>query len=273
MSYLVDALKKAERERHGQRRADLQAVAQEPGGSGGDGSSRALPWIVGVLVVCNIALLAYLLLPSRDSPALPRATLEQPDAGLADAAGPRPDSPLNETVLRKPGASERASAALNPPRAGRAELPSSERSAHSRASGVEDAATGPPAAPAAAPPPTSATLPPPSRDRMPALRLSGASRPSGARTGGRVTYADTPLDGSGLADVPAPSARAPHDAPAITINGHLYSTVPGRSFILVGGRRYHEGERLAQGPAVESIDARGATLNYRGERYHVKGPG
>lgn len=66
---------------------------------------------------------------------------------------------------------------------------------------------------------------------------------------------------------------AAHDGlPEIELSGHLYSNIPGRGFILVNGRRYREGERLREGPAVESIDESGAVLNYRGERYRVAAP-
>lgn len=62
------------------------------------------------------------------------------------------------------------------------------------------------------------------------------------------------------------------ELPDIELSGHLYSSIPGRSFILVNGRRYREGERLQEGPAVESIEESGAILNYRGERYRVDAP-
>ncbi|WP_423824120.1 general secretion pathway protein GspB [Salinisphaera sp. SPP-AMP-43] len=100
-----------------------------------------------------------------------------------------------------------------------------------------------------------------------------------------MTYSKTPLTDGASATAPAaasattaarselPDQSRVGEAPSVTINGQLYSTVPGRSFILVRGRRYHEGERLAAGPAVESIGPNGATLIYKGERYHVAGPG
>tara|TARA_B100001079_G_C16089510_1_gene373399 strand:- start:155 stop:538 length:384 start_codon:yes stop_codon:yes gene_type:complete len=124
---------------------------------------------------------------------------------------------------------------------------------------------------------------------------------SAANAGGQVTYSSVPLTnvpGAQGPDVPTPGrvarktthgASIPRStaeaddtalmsqdqtsAPAITINGQLYSTVPGRSFILVDGRRYHEGERLAAGPAVEQIEPSGAVLRYQGQRYRVDGPG
>ena len=51
MSYLVDALKKAERERHENQRADLRSLAGGGPASGHGGS--ALRWLVGLLIACN----------------------------------------------------------------------------------------------------------------------------------------------------------------------------------------------------------------------------
>ncbi|MES1925483.1 general secretion pathway protein GspB [Salinisphaera sp. T31B1] len=239
MSYLVDALKKAERERHEQRGADLRSISASdtPYGSG---SSQALRWFVIVLAVCNIGLLVYLFWPGRT---------------VVDTAPQIAETP----------ASTDATAPANAPAS--AIEPAARRATDARAQPPQRQLTA-----AQAP----RTQPPPDRaETVEGLRLS-SNLPNER---GRVTFSRTPLDSSAT----VPSSLAMEDAPSaeslagrvpdVAINGHLYSSVPGRSFILVDGRRYHEGERLAAGPAVESIDATGATLNYQGQRYHVNGPG
>lgn len=80
---------------------------------------------------------------------------------------------------------------------------------------------------------------------------------------------DYPEPAASIADLPADIRGR---LPPIELNGHLYSSIPGRSFVLVNGRRYREGERLREGPAVESIDEAGAVLNHRGERFRVAAP-
>ena len=274
MSYLVDALKKAERERHENQRADMRSLA---GGGPAEGSAgRALRWLVGVLVLCNAALLVYLFLPASVSAGLVAspATEQQsqpavqgnidPESVTAPAAAERPQ----RTAVPADGASAPKTATP----AGEPEPEAAAPVVGASASAVQSSTTETAASP---------TLPPSRRNSdndTPAAPLTDAPTDARPRAGGKVTYSATPLDDDAgfVADEErgAPVAdSAPPGAPDVAINGHLYSSVPGRSFILVRGQRYHEGERLAQGPAVESIDATGATLNYQGRRYHVRGPG
>ena len=277
MSYLVDALKKAERERHENQRADLRSLA------GGEPSTshtgRALRWLVGVLVACNAALLVYLFLPAAVS-----ATLVEPAPTTRSTAAPvaavetansdgaaveaHADDSLDEQ--RSPIPPERPATVNRPAAKAR---PAQEAGPSTSADNAPRDTTTETS--------SSMTLPPP---RTPAVEQDidvstfDTGRNESARARGQVTYSATPLDDDAPYVVEesrsaAVSASPPGSAPDVEINGHLYSSVPGRSFILVRGQRYHEGERLAAGPAVESIDASGATLNYRGERYHVRGPG
>ena len=242
MSYLVDALKKAERERHEQRSADMRAVSSVGVHDEQGRSSAVLRLFVIVLVACNAALLAYLVWPDNSGATGVPAEVEVAQSKPVAQARP---------IVQSPGEQADAEA---PPRSREDAAQSPGVAQRDRPSRAPEAATDAP------------RLPRPSRNAAVAR--------------GRVTYADTPLD-EGRSTLPAWSNQ--EDAPSIgdlggsvpdvAINGHLFSSVPGRSFILVNGRRYHEGERLAAGPAVESVDARGATLNYRGQRYHVDGPG
>jgi general secretion pathway protein B len=59
-----------------------------------------------------------------------------------------------------------------------------------------------------------------------------------------------------------PDYRA--DFPALTVEVHVFE--PGRRFVMVNGRRYREGERLAEGPQIVEIVRDGIVLEYRGER-------
>lgn len=114
------------------------------------------------------------------------------------------------------------------------------------------------APPPAAPEPAMPEKPGPVRDVAPAPQPVAAPEPESH---------SAPVESIGA--LPA----AAHDGlPDIELSGHLYSSIPGRGFILVNGRRYREGERLREGPAVESIDESGAVLNHRGERFRVAAP-
>ncbi len=212
MSYLVDALRKAERERRSGA-ADVGALSSTAQPLARRTGSHGLLWFVAMLAVCNAALLLYLLLPPiGESAAAPHVETATPPAVAAAA----PKLPAAATGTAAAVAEQGAGV----PRADTRNLRIAER-----------------------PAPVADVLPRGSQERGSALT-------------------PTPFD-------PVP----PDDLPEVTINGHLYSRTPGRSFILVGARRYHEGERLAAGPAIVRIDADGAILNYRGHRYHVDGPG
>ncbi|MES1954390.1 general secretion pathway protein GspB [Salinisphaera hydrothermalis] len=260
MSYLVDALKKAERERFTRQAQSANALSVDsmPVASG----SRAngpLIWLVALLVASNVALAIYVWRPrpATSAPAVPMAaaqsltqvdTSSTPDFSVAD------------------------------------------RSASETANGAAPASGPTKSSPAQTPAVSAATAPPAVAERKNA-QVADASSANGASSNGHVTYSKTPLTGAGSQEAAAgrvahtsgesqgsgdanvPDQADMSDVPSVEINGQLYSTLPGRSFILVNGRRYHEGERLAAGPAVESIGPNGATLRYHGQRYHVPGPG
>jgi len=273
VSYLVDALKKAERERHVNQRADLRSLAEGEPPPHGLTSGRALRWLVGLLVACNAALLVYLFVPTPVSGAFVAPASE---VVAADQAGQEPSAEETQSANRTPPLQtvEAPSASADGEAAPRQSQPAAGTDTRPTRAGEREQR-----APVARARPSRDTLPPTMRapDDRRSLRLSdgaGSSR-------GRVTYSQTPLDATPAWQNDDRAARrrtrdrrdsTSAAAPDVAINGHLYSTVPGRSFILVDGRRYHEGERLAAGPAVESIDAAGATLNYRGDRFHVDGP-
>lgn len=275
MSYLVDALKKAERERHINQRADLRSLAEGEPPPHGLTTGRALRWLVALLVICNAALLVYLFVPTPVSeafvaPLTDDAAAEQTSPTSAAKNGSAADPEQRLQTVEAPTAGADGVAATRDGKTVKGSAPaaaqSMERQDNARTA-RDDASRD--------------TRPSGERngDNRRSLRLSDDARPSR----GRVTYSQSPLDDTpewrdgslnARADTDSNRARdsAGPGAPDITVNGHLFSSVPGRSFILVNGRRYHEGQRLSAGPAIESIDATGATLNYRGQRYHVEGP-
>lgn len=57
------------------------------------------------------------------------------------------------------------------------------------------------------------------------------------------------------------------DLPTLNLDVHVYSEVPGRSFVMINARRYGNRERLAEGPWLETIVENGVVLRYRGQRF------
>ncbi|MGH8441275.1 MAG: general secretion pathway protein GspB, partial [Nevskiaceae bacterium] len=61
-----------------------------------------------------------------------------------------------------------------------------------------------------------------------------------------------------------PDYRA--DFPALRVEIHVYEKETARRFVMVNGRRYKEGERLAEGPSLIEVVPDGIVLEYRGEK-------
>lgn len=201
MSYLVDALRKAEHERRQGVAADVAALSPRLAPAARSGLGGVGGGIV-VLALCNVVLFGYLLWP--------RANV-QPSAANRD----------DTTTVR-----------------------------------VQAEAT------------TAAN------DTASALRIAAPQTTPDADSGPQPQPVDhdtmlTPTWPDSQKAVMAQPARPPD----VQIHGHLFSADPSESFILVDGRIYHEGEHLPDGVAVMRIDKKGALLGYRGQRFHVNGPG
>ena len=252
MSYLVDALKKAERERRAGDASSLHhAAAMDPARRRGAGYGR---WLLAGLIAINVALVVYIWRPQAITPTAPEPAAPSVKATTSE---PKVTSNTGNETGAEPGPAKQEQKPDTP--------------------GIGS---------------------PPTITRQTVARPAASAAPD---AGGQVSYSDVPLTEAPSTPAPETTTRARDargetqpaaingptsqadesalmsqnetSAPAITINGQLYSTVPGRSFILVDGRRYHEGERLAAGPAVEQIEPSGAVLRYQGQRYRVAGPG
>lgn len=263
MSYLVDALKKAERERFASQAQDIHTLST--GASAAARSARAGSpwlWLVAILVASNVALAIYVWRPrpAESGLSVPPMTTR---LALADAGQPagltpgraRPVADPSPALPQPVTSSQRQRLAQN---TAQAAMPSSTAAADNEA----------PARPSAA------------DERSQQGGVTYSKVPLTGDGAHAITTATAAADNEGIAleasdsrdETDAPDQSEVDGVPSVDINGQLYSTVPGRSFILVNGRRYHEGERLAAGPAVESIGPNGATLRYHGQRYHVAGP-
>jgi general secretion pathway protein B len=240
MSYILDALKKADTERERSAVPGLHAHPQD-GWAQAASSPRRLPWpavAVGMLVLA-VAALAWMLWSDRGvrTPPLVAAAPEPaaPTQGLPTA--PPPDRP---PVMATPApalvatpAPAPAVEASPPPRPPLAPAP---------------AATPTPAAPAvvarAAPPPAPSPPPPPPRP---------APKPEP-----RVPS---------LAELPA-NVRA--GLPPLAISGAVYSPTPSARMLFIGTQMVREGEAVADGVTVERIGPTSSVLSARGVRFEIR---
>jgi general secretion pathway protein B len=124
----------------------------------------------------------------------------------------------------------------------------------------------------------------------PAAGRSSAEPSLAAAAAAAATESDTPASEPSRLDLPvdAPALRAsrldlPADAaalpsaaallaegvvlPPLRLELHAYSEQPRARFVYINGRKYTEGERIAEGPQVVSIVPTGAVLAHAGRRF------
>lgn len=234
MSYILDALRRADSERERGAVPDIHAqpvpaVADDADTDGetGRGGTPTIVWLVVVLLLALIAWLLWQLLgraephPGPLAPAVAAAPLPaaQPPAALSAPATPQPQPPQGVAVAP---ALEPA-----PPLRLPAEPPAPQPP-HPRAA----------AATAAPPAPT------------PALQPADAG-------GGRIHARH---------ELPAHIQR---ELPQFTIGGSVYSEDPARRFVVINGSIVHEGDKPLPGLVLEQIKLKSAVLRYKDYRYEI----
>ena len=221
MSYILDALRKAEQERHLGQVPTLTAAPPlaEPT------QSRRFWYGVTVLALgLNAMLLAFFL--GRSQPALQPASVAAP-AVAVPAATPAPRSP-----------------------------PST--SAASEKDGVPAVSSKEPVGQTVEPEAALPTVAPASRERHQKPARSTV-------TPGSMIIAPVP-------ELMPPEPLSPADRrgmPALNLDIHIYSADPDKRFVVINGRHYREGERLSEGPVLESVVRDGAILRQDGRRFQL----
>jgi len=231
MSYILDALKKADQERTLGDVPDLEATHW---GERRRKRSYRWVWVVAALLLVN-GVLVYLLLGSDDTGTADVASLSE----SRDAVPVTPVTPV--------------------PRIETAAVPLSREIAYPR-----EPVYVPPVAPVRRPAPVPSPVP--SRaQQMPSAPSAVVEappvyapppEPQPAAVSDVPEWNDLSLEfRSGL--------TLPH------IDVHVYSDDPGRRFILVDLQKYREGETLGNGAVLEEILPGGIQLYYQGTRFRV----
>jgi general secretion pathway protein B len=233
MSYILEALKKADREREIGAVPDLATPheAERP-------RSRVNPWlwVVVALLGVNAAVLVILLPDRATERAGPPAVTQRPLQRQADPSGAVAASP------RQSGEAPSAPA----PAAALPETPVLQDS-QPGTSGGESVLL-----------PEPAELPRPTPS--PAVEAAEAARMN------RVSSAPDPAGLPNLYELPQ-ALRSRLELPRIDV--HVYSDQPGRRYILVNLEKYREGETLPGGLVLEEILPDGMVLSSGGERFRV----
>jgi general secretion pathway protein B len=236
MSYILEALKKAQAERQLGETPTIHAPALDTQASHAR-APLAKP-LVAALVALGIVSVGLAAL-------LWRQTTQSPPAQPAAAAGPQMAAPAAapaqtaaQTVA--PSAAQptaQTAAAVTPPApASPAPMP---------AAAPDRAPVRTEHVPAPAPAPAAATAPAPEARR---------AEPTG----------EEPVQA--LRDLPEPIQRA---IPPIAMSGYMYSSNPADRLILIDKVLRHEGDEVAPGLVLVRLEPKGAVFAFRGYRYRV----
>jgi general secretion pathway protein B len=261
MSYILDALKKAESERKLGSIPNMHAQSV-PVATSEAGSSvwrRASTWIVLIALAITVGVLAWLkpwqAVPvSNTSASLP----EQSPSKIEDAESKSPS--VQPPLSAASSASPAVSSAFPSVTGGNAEL----------------AATAPPA---------NAVLPAealPAEPAKPKIR-SKLARKSTEKKQARSAAPSQPVSAAEQEPVPAsdpsPETRIAtlrelpeniqREIPALTIGGYIYSGNQSERSILINNRLLHEGEEVEPGLVLEKMLPNEAVFSYKGRRYRI----
>jgi len=233
MSYILDALKKADAEREQGRvpglhtpMANLEADLPPLGG-------RPPAWVMGlgaVLVLAALGSAWWWTRPVATTPVTPTAPIPTQAPSPSLAAVPTPLSARSVSATPVTPSPARAQAA--------APTPQTEM----RSPVVTPPQTVSPA-PAATPAKPSTRAP---------IHVDPAT----------TTSTQVP----NLAELPEDVRRS---LPALTVSGAMYSDQPASRMLLINNRVFHEGDQPVAGLVLEEIRLKSAVFRYRGTRYAV----
>lgn len=239
MSYILDALRRAEADRE-RERGHVPGLHAQPrtGGTAAPaaaGPRRWLPWAGGGALLLSLFLL--LLLLARSGPADPPAPPAPPLPRQVELASPVP-APMSAPASPQPAISGAAAAVL------------ASRPAPASAPAPAVVLPAP-----LAPPPSS--LPP-----VPARPALAAATVAPAAPAPRAASAAAPIPR--LAELPESTRR---ELPALAVSGSVYSEDPASRFLIANGEVLREGAKLGPEHVLEQIGPRELVLRFKGQRY------
>jgi general secretion pathway protein B len=278
MSYILDALRRADAERERERGAVPGLYTEQlPGGAADWAPTPSRPpWLAitigigaGVLLIGGVV--AWMAFSREPAPMVvtvvnpaPSSLLppDPPNAAVSPVA-PAPVAPSPAAVLppaTEPAAAPTKPATKAPPAAAAASgtvKPARPTAPPRPASAAPDAAT------AKATPAKTAPAEPPARSAATSPATLPAAAPASAAAA--ATAAKPPRVPT-LAELPADIRQ---QLPTLAVGGAMYSPTPSNRMLILNGQLYHEGEQPAPGLTLESIQLRSAVLSFKGQRYEI----
>ena len=238
MSYILDALRKADADRERGHVPNIHAQTVLPGAApvGAVRGPRIGLWIAlaVLLLVTAVGLTWWLVGGSAQRDVPPSAAALRP-APVPAAATPMP-VPVPPTTA----------ASAEAPKAAAVSTPAT----HAAAPKPKPKPAAPPAATAAA----KAQTPPTATDGVQAPSQTPAA--AGPHTGKIYAMTELPED-------------IRRQLPPISVGGSMYSPVPANRILIVNGQVLHEGDRVTPDVVLEQVRVKAAVLSFKGYRYLV----
>jgi len=257
MSYILEALKKAQAERqlgnaptiHAPQPAQASAAA----GDGLAGSRKPLLFGIGAGVIVALAGAALLWhrTPALQVAQAPQAAAAGSSSTSSSAPAPTSAPPAPMPVPAAPAGGASATLAVRAPESLPPPMPAAARAADTH-----------PAVPAAPAPPLTRTAP--GADARSVTPMAAAPAPVAAQALAAPAAPEDSLPS--LQQLPE-SIRA--QIPRVSFGGYMYSANPADRLVLVDKGLRHEGEEVGPGLVLEKLLPHAAVMNFRGVRYRV----
>lgn len=288
MSFILDALRKADANRADQPRQKLGAPP--PSTSRTVQRRRMFPLIAGIVGIVAATVIATLLFVQRE----PSAPSRPPTpVTTAQARTPPPESALRDLALADPGVASPAETSETP---ASADETGDDTSTLAETGSQTEAGTGAGTAQAELPEapdqpdlrelarakPAVESTPPPSPPAGERPRSGGTVEVRdllGEQVASGTVAAREPADTAEPAVAPAPTQGAGRfptikelrlagrDLPELRMDVHVYDPDPTGRLVYLNGFKYREGQTTRDEMDVEEITSDGVVLNYRGLRF------
>jgi general secretion pathway protein B len=245
MSYILDALRKADAERERGSVPGLHTQPVPAASAESPAMRRGVPvsWVAGGTAVLVAGALAWAWGGrGSDAPHEPPRPVDTPPVAMAAPPVVAQPAPAPVAAVPEPAApAPAAPAPVAPP-----------------------PAPGP--APVAAAP--RAVTPAPVRAPTPAPARHAAAKPAPATTAAPAASAASASEARvySVNELPADIRR---DWPPLSIGGSIYSDTPASRFLIINGQIYHEGDKIKNGLSLEQIKLKAAVLLYKGYRVGI----
>ena len=264
MSYILDALKKADADREREAAVVPDLYAQADAERGARAAARAPAWVLpaGALGVVALATVSWWWMRTApDDPAPAASVTQAPTPAPMPMPKPMPmPAPVTAAAMTPPALQPAVPAA--PPPMQVALPPPTPAPAFMAAPAPRPA---PARAPAAAPTAAAAAVPDPAPARAPvnaptAPTPVAAGKPTPQAPQGAETRLPT------LAELPA-DLRS--QLPALSVGGSMYSPAAASRMVVLNGQVFREGDKPVDGLAIEQIRLKSTVLVFRGVRFEL----